>query len=227
MTGNNSENSSDLDEDSVELRRPAPHHNAEQTFAVRSRASELPTISEIHFLRLSLNENLHKNRSKEKLVSLNRLSGPQMPSSSRSPVDDKTVDELNQFLARRQLKSQHSFIHTSMQNQIKKQEVGEVLLVPKIDDEKEVFGLVPFKRNSFLRNSWNVLRHSFKINHSRSLDEQLKHFPVMGNHRWGDDKAAVSSDSGGEKFSRFSFTSLRGKKGHKRTSSSSSYFSNR
>lgn len=201
--------------------------------------------------------------------------------SRRHRTDDEEYNDLHLYLIREHYKCQKSFVHSSRENEMKRleelREVKRHILRRSNSGEQEVTrrrkgfeanalienvtGNVLFKRNSFLRNSWNVImRHSFRLSghqsHSarsswESNGSAAENAPKnVEKRQTGSDNekkskkseksvkvprtptnSKCSSDS--EFFgNRFSFQSLRRKAvaatgGHKRNSSSSSFFSNR
>lgn len=314
---------SDIDDETVELRRrrDAGDPPSPITLIPVRRQSHLPSISEIHHLRLSLNEKLmHANNHsgvsnpgrKSKTPFVTAPSSPAASTTPRklaavvSPHEDsgegaaaagggggsdttnnsqssaqQEYNDLHMFLIREHYKSQKSFVHSNHSNEMKRvQEVREVnrLMIDHNNGQtaREVAALDSgsafFKRNSFLRNSWNVImRHSMRLSgtgggggssasqrsswESTGSGQGLAPPPVTNGiriKREKKEKSGSGSDRNGQEIpptptnskgssdgeffhNRFSFQSLRrkavgkgtGGSGHKRNSSTSSFFSNR
>lgn len=307
---------SDIDDETVELRRrrDAGDPPSPITLIPVRRQSHLPSISEIHHLRLSLNEKLmhansgSTNNGTGRKTKTPFVTAPSSPAASTSPRKlvavaspheeirvgaggggdttnnsplssaQQEYNDLHMFLIREHYKSQKSFVHSNHKNEMKRvQEVREVnrLMIDHNNGQtaREVAALDSgsafFKRNSFLRNSWNVImRHSMRLSGGGgggvSSASQRSSWESTGSGQGltttgirvkkdkkekagsGSEKndqemppgtptnSKCSSDS--EFFhNRFSFQSLRrkavgkatGGSGHKRNSSTSSFFSNR
>lgn len=167
----------------VELRR--------QKSGSSRRQSHLPTQSEIHVLRLNFNEK--QNALHQRLLKGERgtAKGTDISSNS-SPLKSTTTttnggdlhSAMQQLIEGVALVEEKGSKHKSSK---RTREAHPNLLkgdqkwstnnadqqhhLKKHKDGGLLDGLVPLKRNSFLRNSWNVIvRQSFRLKHSRSLD---------------------------------------------------------
>lgn len=282
---------SDIEDETVELRRqrdsgepPSPI-----TFIPVRRQSHLPSISEIHHLRLSLNEKLmnannpHNSSSTSSPVrrasrSTPFVTAPSSPvslpatrklatilvenknKSESSPTvpNNKNDEDLQMLLIRDHHKTQKSFVHSNHESEMRRvlelREVNQRMISDQNSKELDTNSNAFFKRNSFLRNSWNViLRQSMRL--SGGSGSSPRSSWEGGNGEGVKRREKTTAGSGSEKnngtsdseffANRFSFQSLRRKKGknssaaansattvtngrgHKRNSSTSSFFSNR
>lgn len=280
--------SSDVEGETVELRRKrdAMDPPSPIMFIPARKQSHLPSISEIHHLRLSLNEKLmHANNGQATAANSHAqqstkrtkppyVTAPSSPTSmsaarkvlavsspplmtndnqSAAPTGEE-YNDLHLYLIREHYKSQKSFVHSNHDNEMRRvqelREVNQQLIASsnhKASRSNAVAesGAAFFKRNSFLRNSWNVImRQSIRLvgsGSARGSWENGKRGNGSGSEKERENgvpprtptNSKCSSDS--EFFgNRFSFQSLRkkagkatGSGGHKRNSSSSSFFSNR
>lgn len=291
MKGYDSAPMSDTEDDRVELRRKrdAGDPPSPITFIPVRKQSHLPSISEIHHLRLSLNEQLmhaanNNNNNNHATSFQSQQSGkrtkPPFVTAPSSPTSlsaarkllavssppsitngSATINEGNDLHPiREQCKGQKSFVHSNHENEMRRE-----LKTHRSSSSKEVAESGPtaasFKRNSFLRNSWNViLRQSIRLSGGGSHGQRSSW--ENGGSGGKRTKGRSSNGSGSEKSenvpptptnskcssdseflgNRFTFQSLRRKaaigkatagvaagsgSGHKRNSSTSSFFSNR
>ena len=289
-------------EESVELRRREP--SPIPTLIPARKQSHLPSISEIHHLRLSLNEKLmhhgvgaasgkqQQHRAKQPFVTapsspllssaarkLVAVSSPPPSMTNNSAPAEEQYNDLHMFLIREHYTSQKSFVHSNHANEMRRvqdlREVKQQLVAcqrqqkdggcPGTKEASQTTSSAFFKRNSFLRNSWNViLRQSIRLSSSNARSSwesggsgeggsggskrkgrtdceravESATTVVAGNGVPGTPTNSKCSSDSEFLGNRFSFQSLRRKKdngpgerrkekGHKRNSSTSSFFSNR
>lgn len=290
------------DDETVELRRKRDAGDPPSPITVipSRKQSHLPSISEIHHLRLSLNEKLmHANNNNHSAPQLHPtttgtptagkrtkpppppfVTAPSSPISSSaarklvavssppslvtngnhstSATDEQQeYNDLHLYLIREHYKSQKSFVHSNHDSEMRRvhemRQANQQLIGKRSrDDSSSAF----FKRNSFLRNSWNVImRQSIRLSQSssgrssydggkrtkakkvNSVEESAEHEAVTVPRTPANSKCSSDSEFFGN---RFSFQSFRKKapsnssgkangssRGHKRNSSTSSFFSNR
>lgn len=299
---------SDIEDETVELRRKRDAGDPPSPITLiphPRKQSHLPSISEIHHLRLSLNEKLmHANSNSNQHTTPTTASATRSTKPPSSPVSASAArklvavssppsmmtnnsgtatateqgqeyNDLHLFLIREHYKSQKSFVHSNHENEMRRvQELREVKqqlissngTSPSSTAKEVESSAAFFKRNSFLRNSWNVImRQSVRLSvhgghsgqwsswESRGSGNGKKNGGCGGSKNGSASGSAENNGTGTPSNSkcssdseffgnRFSFQSLRkratGKTaiggsakgsggGHKRNSSTSSFFSNR
>lgn len=303
---------SDIEDETVELRRKRDAGDPPSPITLiphPRKQSHLPSISEIHHLRLSLNEKLmHANSNSNQHTTPTTASAtrsakpPPFVTAPSSPVSasaarklvpvssppsmmtnnrgtatgteqkQQEYNDLHLFLIREHYKSQKSFVHSNHENEMRRvQELREVkqqlissngTSQPSSSTKDVESSAAFFKRNSFLRNSWNVImRQSVRLSVHGGQRSSWESGGSGNGRKSGGGGSKTGSASGSAENNgigtpsnskcssdseffgnRFSFQSLRkratGKAalggsakgsggGHKRNSSTSSFFSNR